>query len=243
MGYVLAGAFIGAVFLMVGRWSEARRVNTMLSAHTSTYATARGQRATITLPDGSTVLLNVASRLQVPADYAAGHRTMQLTGEALFTVAHHSGGAFTVVAGPSTTHVLGTSFVVRHYASDTAAVVAVRDGKVAVGATTRHSAVVTASEQIAVGSRGLGPVRPADVAVSSFVNGVLTLTGVSLPDAIPELNRWYDADIRLGDPQLATKGVTSEFAAGSLADLTELLEGIFNVRVVRVGRVLTLYAR
>jgi ferric-dicitrate binding protein FerR (iron transport regulator) len=86
-------------------------------------------------------------------------------------------------------------------------------------------------------------VLPADAAVSSFVNGVLTLTNVPLPAAIPELDRWYDADIRLGDPQLAAKGVTSEFAAGSLAELTEILEGTFNVRVVRVGRVLTLYAR
>jgi ferric-dicitrate binding protein FerR (iron transport regulator) len=190
------------------------------------------------LPDGSRVILNVASRLEVPMDYERGNRTLRLHGEALFTVAHLSGAPFTVIAGPSVTRVLGTSFVVRRYTTDTAATVAVREGKVAV-----QSAVLGAAQQIVVSEHHVGQIKPADSAQFSFAMGVLTLDNVSLLKAIPELNRWYDAEIRLGDPVLANRRVVGGFTAGSLTDLSVILEHTFNVRVVREGRVLTLYPR
>ena len=204
-----------------------------------TYTTGNGERAKITLPDGSTASLNVASRLDVPADYLSGNHTVHLRGEALFTVSHQAGRSFAVVTDSTTVHVLGTSFVVRHYADDTATVIAVREGKVGV-----RSAVLTAAQEIAVGPAGrVRPIQPADPARFSFANGVLTLTGGLLVDAIPELDRWYDADIRVQDPALATRRLTGEYAAGSLADLASILEMTFGVRVVRQGRVLTLYPR
>jgi transmembrane sensor len=167
-----------------------------------------------------------------------GNRTLRLSGEALFTVAHHEGKPFTVIAGPSTTRVLGTQFTVRHYTTDTAALVAVRNGKVAV-----QSTVLTGAQQVVVTPRAVGPIQRADRAAFSFATGILTLNSVPLSEAIVELDRWYDADIRLGDARLATWRLSGEYAAGSLADLTEFLEGTFNVRVVRAGRVLTLYPR
>ena len=78
-----------------------------------TYTTGDGQRANIMLSDGSIVALNVASQLDVPVDYASGDHTLRLRGEALFTVSHHEGIPLTVIAGPTTARVLGTSFVVR----------------------------------------------------------------------------------------------------------------------------------
>ncbi len=205
-------------------------------AGVSTHTTGNGQRTTITLPDGSTVLLSVASRLEVPADYDRGNRTLRLEGEALFTVVHSQGRPFTVIAGPSTTRVLGTSFAVRHYPGDTAAVVAVRDGKVVV-----QSQVVIQAEQVTIGAQGAGAVRPTSPTQFSFASGVLTFNGMLLPDAIPQLNRWYDADIRLGDSSLETQNIVGGFKSGSLTDLAAILEMMYSVRVVRDGRVLTLY--
>jgi ferric-dicitrate binding protein FerR (iron transport regulator) len=204
----------------------------------STYATGKGELATITLPDGSTIVLNVASRLQVPTNYAAGNRTVYLAGEALFTVSHRRGAPFTVIAGPSTTRVLGTSFLVRHYATDTAATVAVRDGKVAV-----QSTVLTGAQQVSVGAHGIGLIRPATAMQFSFASGMLMIDDMTLPAAIPELNRWYNADIRLGDSTLTTRKVFGSFKSGSLTDLSAILDMMFNVRVVRDGHTLTLYPR
>ena len=183
-------------------------------------------------------MLNVASRLEVPADYIAGDYTVHLTGEALFTVSHHEGAPFTVVAGKTAARVLGTSFTVRHYLTDTTAIVAVNEGKVAVGAT-----IVTARRLVEVGPTGVLLRRPADPSLFSFTTGVLTIEDMPLSSAIVELSRWYDADIRLGAPALVTQRIRGQFAAGSLADLTSILELTFDVRVVRDGRVLTLYPK
>lgn len=202
------------------------------------YATANGQRANITLSDGSTVLLNVGSRLDVPSDYLSGNHALRLSGEALFTVAKHDGRPFTVSTGQTTAQVLGTSFAVRHYATDTTTTVAVRNGKVMV-----QSVVVTAARQIEVGRDGAGSVRRADSEAFSFAAGLLTLNSVPLAAAVRELDRWYDADVRLGDASLAGKRLTGEYTTGSVADLANILELTFNVHIERDGKVLTLYAR
>ena len=85
--YIAASLVIGIVGVIIG-WKGATRhdIVPMLGA-VSTYTTLSGERANIMLPDGSTVALNVASRLEVPVDYAAGNHTLHLVGEALFTSA------------------------------------------------------------------------------------------------------------------------------------------------------------
>ncbi|HXC25370.1 MAG TPA: FecR domain-containing protein [Gemmatimonadaceae bacterium] len=234
--YGIGSTLVGVLLVALGWTAVASRQH--LSSLRAIYATANGQRATITMTDGSTVMLNVASRLEVPADYAAGNHTVRLIGEGLFTIAHRDGTPLTVLAGATATRVLGTSFVVRHYANDTTTLVAVREGKVAVGST-----VVTAAHMVDMDRAGIPTVRPADASMFSFTTGLLTLDTLPLSAAIAELDRWYAADIRLGSPALAALRVQGEFAAGSLADLATMLEMTFDVRVVRNGRILTLYPR
>ncbi len=232
------GTLAASVLLIVSGWYIGQRDQLQPSMAMYTYTTGKGERATITLPDGSTILMNVASRIDVPANYAAGNRTIQLSGEGLFTVAHHEHAPFTVVAGTSTTRVLGTSFIVRHYPTDTAATVAVRDGKVAVG-----SVILTSAQQVTVGMHGIGSVQPVDFDLFGFATGVMTLKRMSLVEAIPELNRWYDVAIHLADPTLDQERIEGQFARGSVAELGEFLEWTFGFRVVRAGRELTLYRK
>ena len=238
--YTLGAVATGAALLVTG-WAFGRtgRRPAPSGVTYTTYATTNGQQARITLPDGNTVSLGVASRLEVPTNYSAGNHTVRLPlGEAFFSVSHHAGVPFTVLTGTTAARVLGTAFTVRHYAADTSTIVAVRDGKVAVGHT-----VVTAQQLVAIGSNGTPRVRPADASWFSFASGVLMLDSTRLSSAIPELDRWYDADIRLGDPSLASQMVEGNFTTGSLADLAAVLEWTFQVRVVRDGRVVTLYPK
>jgi ferric-dicitrate binding protein FerR (iron transport regulator) len=189
------------------------------------------------------VTLDVASRLDVPGDYAMGNRTLVLTGEALFTVTKHSDQPLRIVAGKTTAEVLGTRFVVRHYATDTTTNVAVQNGKVSVHHGTMQPVVLAAMQQADVGSTHGARVRAADSSRFSFAAGVLEFKGTPLSEVALELERWYDVEIRLGDPSLATRLVAGGFIAGSRADLAELLAGPLGVRVVQDGRTFTLYRR
>lgn len=243
--YTIIGVGLSLAILVAGWHVGSDRQSNTKTAYASNYTTGNGQRATITLPDGSLVVLNVASQLTIPVDYAEGNRTLRLTGEALFTVAHNKHAPFVVLAGPSVTQVLGTSFSVRHYPTDTAAIVAVQDGKISVGGDSSMTpAIVTANQQVLVSWGGMSAINSATLANFAFATGRVMLDGISLRDAIPELNRWYDADIRLADPTLALRRITAEGASGSVSDLAAILAVTFDdIGVVRDGRTLTLYRR
>lgn len=241
--YLMAGVF-AACLLMVAAWQfgPLRQRGAQRTAR-SVYVTNPGERATVQLLDGTTVALDVASRLEVPADYQGGNHTVWLTGAAVFTVGHQRGAPFTVVAGGATARVLGTTFVVRHFSGDLGTTVAVKEGKVVVHDGARPSFVLTSGRQIVVGPRSPGEITGLLPGQFGFVTGTLTLGHVTLKEAIPELDRWYDVDIQLANPALGMKGITGEYAAGSVTELANILELALDVRVERHGRVLTLSLR
>jgi ferric-dicitrate binding protein FerR (iron transport regulator) len=240
VGYLFAGA-AAVIIIMFGYAHFPIRASAHLPG--TTYTTANAQRANIMLPDGSRVTLDVASRLDVPRDYAMGNRTVTLTGEALFTVLNHTNQPFRVITGKTTAEVLGTSFIVRRYTADTITNIAVRDGKVSVHHGATPSIVLTAMQQADVGRSPDVRVSAVDPSRFSFVNGVLSFKNTPLHEVAVELGRWYDVEIRLGDASLAGTRVTGEFLAGSRADLRELLAEPLGVRVVQDGRIFTIYRR
>ena len=236
---IWSGAAVVALALLAlsGVWHFASHGSDERPSPTLTYMTGNGERAKITLPDGSVAMLNVASELNIPENFSQ-HRMVRVKGEALFTVVHHDDTPFTVVAGTTAARVLGTTFVVRRYTTDTATVVAVRDGRVRVGST-----ILSSGMQLSARPHSRSVVTPVSPSMFTFSMGILTLEDMPLPAAIVELDRWYDADIRLGDVSLASQRMQGQFAPGSIADLARILEHAYNARVVREGRMLTLYQR
>ena len=98
-----------------------------------TYTTARGERATLNLPDGSTVILHNESTLEVPSDFGASVREVRLRGEGYFEIVHDPSHPFRVYGNGVVTQVLGTKFGVRVRPGEDVAWVAVTEGRVAVG--------------------------------------------------------------------------------------------------------------
>ncbi len=96
------------------------------------YATAAGQRLSVTLVDGTQLTLAPASRIRLAADYGQGTRRVELEGEAYFTAAHDAAHPFAVRAHGAVAHDVGTAFDVRAYAEDAGARIAVAEGAVAV---------------------------------------------------------------------------------------------------------------
>ncbi len=229
---------IGTSKLFLGRVDNGAPYS-QASSSVSTYTTSNGERAAIKLADGSSVLLNVGSSLKVPVNYGQYNRTVELSGEALFTVNHSGKHPFIIKAGASVTRVLGTSFIVRHYQNDFETRVAVREGKVDVGGT-----VVTALQQITVSERGeASDIQHINGNPFSFESGVLQLEHMPLGKAIQELNRWYNADIRIADKSLASAIIGGQFSEGSILELMEQLTVSLDVQIERDGHILTLRRR
>ena len=81
-------------------------------AENHVYETGVGQQSTVVLPDGSSVILNTSSRINV--NYDSRYRNVYLSqGEALFSVAKLANVPFRVYAGSERVEALGTAFSVR----------------------------------------------------------------------------------------------------------------------------------
>jgi transmembrane sensor len=115
---------------------------------------------TVSLDDGSTVVLQKDSKLSFSKPFGMSGRKVFLSGEAFFDVARDSLRPFTVYSGEIVTEVLGTSFSVRAFEKDNEVEVNVKTGKVSVfrqdavtEARPRESAIVLVPNQKVVFSR------------------------------------------------------------------------------------------
>ncbi len=231
IGYATGAVLVAVagVFVFVGgshlRW-------TTVNEGVQVFHTSNSQRATMQLSDGSTVVLGPASSVEVRG------RQLSLRGQASFHVTQHTRTPFTVTANEVVTTVLGTEFAVKAYDSVTS--VAVRSGKVSVGSTVliegQRGVVVPA------GNIRVEAGRSVDDAFA-FMSGKLILHRMTLTEAIPELNRWFDVEVRLGDASLGSKQIETTLGSGSRNDLATMLEFILRARVEQNGRVLTLWTQ
>ena len=90
----------------------------------------RGQKSTVTLPDGSKVWLNSSSSISYSSDYNSKERNVSLQGEAFFDVARNTALPFVVHAQDVSVTALGTRFNVRAYAEDSCILTTLVDGSV-----------------------------------------------------------------------------------------------------------------
>ncbi|HJU65783.1 MAG TPA: FecR domain-containing protein [Gemmatimonadaceae bacterium] len=209
--------------------------------------TGNAERATVQLADGSKVMLAAASRLRYPEQFdRIVTRTIVLEGEAYFEVAHNAERPFVVHAAHAVTRVLGTSFSVRAYGSDSAVRVVVASGRVALGmqhgdSTGRH--VLRQGELGRLSESGAAVVEQVEAAkYLAWTEGRLAFDDTPLPEVGQQLERWYDVDIVLADSSLAHRRFTGTFAGESLEQLLSVLTPPVHARYERRGRSIVLHA-
>ena len=98
---------------VLGIWYSVRE--TKKSSSLNVIATEKGSKTTITLPDGSRVWVNVATRLTYDRSFGEKTRSVFLTGEAYFEVAKDKQHPFIVHTATADVRAVGTSFNVRAY--------------------------------------------------------------------------------------------------------------------------------
>lgn len=224
---LLAAACVAAVVVVGG----IKLLPALLSTPPVTYTAGLGERRTEHLPDGSLVILNTQTSLQVR--YARGRREVVLQyGEAMFDVVHDDQRPFVVTAGAGSIVDLGTRFEVRKESDG--AIVTLLEGRVEVAARDERRQL-TPGEQARYGTRTAGiSVRKVDpAAATAWLLGRLDFNGMPLAQAIAEANRYSAVKLRLGDPKLADMPVGGSFRAGDNAAIAAALSAVFPVRVAR----------
>ena len=235
-------ALIGATLLISPRLGER-----VLSADASfagrksdngAFTTAVGEQATITLSDGSTVVLDTHSRVDV--NYSRGQRRVRLLGgQAWFQVARDAVRPFVVDAGNQRITALGTAFNVRLGGSEKTVQVTLVEGKVAVdpiqSTLTRMifqplTSVLTPGDSLVVADAKSTITHKADISkIGSWREGRLVFNDETLTEAIEEVNRYSTTQIVLSDPALAGLRVSGVFKAGHSQSFLETVTGHYPI--------------
>jgi transmembrane sensor len=234
----IAASIVVAVALVVGVLSHHRWPGADPSG--GEFATEVGQRSSITLADGSTVVLNTESRIRVAFD-AHVRRVQLLAGQAWFEVAKNQVRPFVVEAGDRIVTAHGTAFDVRLEDHDRIQVTLV-EGRVSVEAIKDEGAgpnVPADHEDLLPGDQLIvAPTLPAakhkaDVAkATSWREGQIIFDDDTLGNAVAEVNRYSTKKIVLADPRLASLRMSGVFIAGHSESFVETVTGNFPIKVI-----------
>lgn len=201
-----------------------------------TIATARGERAQITLNDGTKVKLNAGTTLKIPSNYGIDSRKVLLEGEAFFSVKHDDALRFVVQTRHKTIRDLGTAFNIEAYRGQNLQV-AVTEGKVAVSPaevkTTiiRQPLILTKDEWASFEpqgnflQRGEGNIW----AKVAWKEGVLVFDDTTFEEAAKILERWYGVSVILVDNALKDIILKGEHAGTSLEGVLESIDFIAGI--------------
>jgi len=211
---------------------------------TVTYETPADQRRTVTLADGSTVELDVGTRIDVRIGDARRDIDL-LAGRAMFEVTHDAARPFSVLAGGTRTTALGTRFQVQSEYGHV--IVTLAEGSVAVANDRGPSWTdrLRPGEQLkfdaataAVGKQTVDVQR-----TTSWLRGRHVFRDTPLAEAVEEVNRYAKTKIRLGDASLAQLPVGGSYIAGDSKLIVEALAAVLPIRAADGGDEIILFRR
>lgn len=166
----------------------------------NTISTPRGGQYQVVLADGSKVWLNAASSLRFPVSFVGDKRTVTLSGEGYFEVAHNADKPFVVAANGMEVEVLGTHFNINAYPDEAAMKTTLLEGSVRVSKDNTGK-MISPGEQATIERNGNAgnqeiSVRQVDVdAVTAWKDGRFVFKGDNIQSVMRQLARWYDAEI------------------------------------------------
>ena len=190
------------------------------------YATSRGERSAITLPDSSEVILNFSSRVRVEGP--RNSRLVDLQGEAFFRV-RKNGSPFIVSTPAGNVEVLGTEFNVR--VRENRFEVAVVSGTVRVSAvgTRSRATVLPAGTMIAVEKGELLPLSPEPNPFAEYpgwLHRQILFQRAPVLSVCREIEGMFDVAVRVEAKKCSTETISgsldSRNAESALATVAQL---------------------
>ncbi len=207
----------------------------------NTITVPRGGEYQLILADGTRVWLNAETELKYPVAFTGEVREVMLEGEAYFEVAKNVSRPFVVKAGQLDIKVLGTSFNVKAYPSETQQATLVQ-GKVEVRAE-NYFRELQPGEQLNYSSEG-PEIRKVDVkAYTSWKDQRFVFNDDLLEEVIHKIGRWYDVEFILRNPEVREIRFTGNLPKyRELEQVLNKLELTTHIRFVQDGRVIEVFA-
>jgi len=169
----------------------------------NTVSTSKGNQWQLRLPDGTKVWLNASSSISYPLNFAAGERSVDVTGEAYFEVVHNSKQPFRVhvknaSGNGGTIEDIGTSFNVNAYDDEPVVKTTLVEGIVKLSADGKNGVFLKPGQQAVVSGRSantkiLDNVDTDDA--TAWKDGLFKFNDGNVETIMRQIGRWYNVDI------------------------------------------------
>lgn len=208
---------------------------------THTYRTAKGERQTLRLGDGSQVELNTDTEIKV--GYGWRRHIDLVRGEALFTVAEGAWRPFEVGAGGGVLRDIGTRFDV--YVGPRQTQVAVLDGWVRLRLAGNESRDIGAGQGAAYRADTIvaEPQAVDAQAAALWREGRVAFHEATLDEALAQMTRYFPVEVAFAEAGLKRLKLSGRFGTANLPLFLATLEATLPVqarliggRVIRVER-------
>lgn len=183
-----------------------------VTAEMQTLHVPPGQRAELTLADGTEVWLNSGTTLRFPDRFDTDNRKVELDGEGYFSVAHDEERPFTVQTGRYAVHALGTEFNVKAYHGSSLFEAALINGRIEISTPGMADNLRLMPDEIASGSEGeLHVVSISDYNYFKWTEGLLCFEDETIQSLMEKLELYYDITIDVRQPGLLQHRYTGKF--------------------------------
>lgn len=218
---VAAAAAIAIVFAVAGYWTAGRGDEEVFYR----IVAENGQKSSISLPDGSTIMLNSGSSITYSSKFNKGNRDIELEGEAFFDVAKNPDLPFVVHANEMDVTALGTKFNVRAYENDNKIVATLVQGRIRTEADGK-SEVLTPNNMARYDrvSRKLTSEKVIDTeAATAWTENRIVFDDEPLEEIGKRLERLYDVEVVFADETCRKERFNGRVRNNSLENILSMI--------------------
>ncbi|RKD90897.1 FecR family protein [Mangrovibacterium diazotrophicum] len=166
-------------------------------ANNEVFITSSHSKGEFQLPDGSKVILNASSRLEVPADFSDNNRHVHLDGEGYFNIKKDPDHAFNIASEHVDIKVVGTIFNMKSYSSSEYAEVVLERGLVEVTGKSIFKPIrMVPGERLVIDKS----VELNEVYVPNYTSWTgkqLLIDNLPLKDILVNLEHWYNVEFEV----------------------------------------------
>lgn len=202
---------------------------------TENFATAVGERETVTLADGSQIDLNTDTQLRVDAR-ADRPKVWLDRGEAYFRVKHDKVRPLVVIAGNQRIIDLGTEFLVRR--DQDRFQIAVAQGRVSYEASKAvvgsRPLMLTEGDFLTADGRTVSLAKKSPHELTNALGwrrGVIVFDGTTLADAVVEFNRYNKKKLVIANVAASRLTIDGTFSSDSLEGFSDVVRHVLQLRV------------
>ncbi len=195
-----------------------------------TITTPPGVKSHFFLPDSTAIWLNSSSSVSYPLSFAGDFRQIKVTGEAFLDVKKDQKHPFIVELGKINVNVLGTRFDVIHYDKENHTEIILESGS------------LSFSKGAIENEKTIAELKPGELArfekagnnleikavrtdkYTSWIHGKLVFRDDPMTEVVTKLNRWFNVQIEVADPEILSYIYTATFQNESIDEILELLK-------------------